>query len=162
MRKNNKNLWMKALVRWFFIAITFLFLACSRTNSFESADDHEVVAVINGSDITVKELRNEMKFLEKQFRVRGKNELTPEESFVLKTDALNQLIQNVLLKSEVLSNGIFLERDEYTQALNKVVSDHQDDSFPKYLEMGGISKEAWESRFKNNMLLFMNSIYSML
>ncbi|MEE9258371.1 MAG: peptidyl-prolyl cis-trans isomerase [Nitrospinaceae bacterium] len=115
--------------------------------------DRAVVSVVNKEKITVNALQKKMKTLERQFRVVDRSKLEPEELLVLKTNALNQLVQDVLFGQEVAKNGILLTYEEVEESLFTVKSGYDDDSFKKFLELEGISLEEWENKFKNNMLI---------
>jgi parvulin-like peptidyl-prolyl isomerase len=112
-----------------------------------------VVAEVSGDKITVTDLRKEMKFVERQFRVGDRKSLTSEELLVLKTKALNRIIRNTLLVKEAAKNNIQLSRDEYESALQEAKSGYQKESFYRLLSIERISIEEWENKFKNNLLI---------
>jgi len=139
--------------RWFFVSATLLILACSQGNLVETIRDDTVVAEINGDTITGKELRDEVNLLMKQFRVNDLEDLSEEEKHVLKINGLNRIIKNILLNMEAVHSRVVVTRKEYKNALNAVKNEYQGDSFNKYLEVEGIPLDAWENKFKNNMLI---------
>ena len=154
MCKKNTNLLIIFQPCGVFMATLFLLTACTRSNLIENVKDDAVVAVINGNDVAVKELRNEMNLLMRQFRVRDLNELTLEEKLILKTNGLNRIIHNVLLNIEADSNRISLTQNEYKDALDEVRREYHGDSFTQYLELEGIPFEIWNSKFNRfNKLL---------
>jgi len=153
MHEKGKKLLINFRHHWFLVATIFLFISCSRADLVEGIKGDTVVAVINGEDITVKELRNEINLLLRQFRIKDLDSLTPEEKLILKTNGLNRIIQNILLNMEVVSSRVFLARNEYKDAVNAIKVEYQGDSFAKYLEVEGISLEGWESKLKTNMLI---------
>ena len=67
------------LVRSFFILFIFLYVACSGSDTGVDVSSDAVVAEVNGTNITVDKLRDEVQLLTKQFRVANKNALTEEE-----------------------------------------------------------------------------------
>ena len=100
------------LMRSFFILFIFLHIACSGSEKLVEVSNEAVVAEVNGNNITVDKLRDEIQLLMKQFRVANKNALTEEEKLILKTKGLNRIIRNNLLVMEARSSGISLTRDE--------------------------------------------------
>ena len=60
------------LVRSFFISFIFLYTACSSSAKVLAVSNDAVVAEVNGSNITVDKLRDEIRLLMKQFRVANK------------------------------------------------------------------------------------------
>jgi parvulin-like peptidyl-prolyl isomerase len=128
--------------------------ACSNEpRSVEQTIGSTVVAEVSGYEITLTDLRKEMKFAERQFRVGNRKGLTSEELLVLKTNALNRIIRNTLLVKEAAKNNIQLSRDEYESALREAKNGYAEESFYNLLSIEGISAEEWEKRFKNNLLI---------
>ena len=140
-------------LHWTLIFAATLSISCFQSNLVEKAKGDTVVAVINGNDVTVKDLKSEVNVSMRQFRSNGLSDHTPEEKLLLKTNGLNKIIQNIILNTEVTSSGIFLTRNEYRDALKEAKKEYQKGSFVKSLEMKGISLEVWEKKFKNNMLI---------
>ena len=141
------------LMRSFFISFIFLYIACSGSGKVLVVPKDAVVAEVNGSNITVDKLHDEIQLLMKQFRVANKNALTEEEKLILKTKGLNRIIRNNLLVMEASSSGISLTRDEYEVALGEAKSGYEGDSFRDFLKDVGISPKLWQTRLKNNLLI---------
>jgi parvulin-like peptidyl-prolyl isomerase len=141
------------LMRSFFILFIFIYIACSGSNKVVGVSNDTVVAEVNGSNITVDKLREEIRLLMKQFRVINKNALTKEEKLILKTKGLNRIIRNNLLVMEASSSGITLTRDEYAVAFGEAKSGYKGDSFMEFLNDEGIPSKLWQIRLKNNLLI---------
>ena len=141
------------LTRSFFIPFIFLYIACSGSEKIVEVSNDAVVAEVNGSNITVDKLHDEIQLLMKQFRVANKNALTEEEKLILKTKGLNRIIRNNLLVMEASSSGISLTRDEYEVAFGEAKSGYEGDSFRDFLKDVGISPKLWQTRLKNNLLI---------
>ena len=109
-----------------------------------------VVAEVGSDEITVMDLRKEMKFVKSQLRVGDRKRLTSEELLVLKNKALNRIIRDTLLVQEAARNNIQLSRDEYDSALLEAKNGYQEKSFPRLLSIEKISVEEWKNKFKNN------------
>ena len=140
-------------MRSFFISFIFLYIACSSSEKVVEVSNDAVVAEVNGSNITVDKLHDEIQLLMKQFRVANKNALTEEEKLILKTKGLNRIIRNNLLVMEASSSGISLTRDEYEVAFGEAKSGYEGDSFREFLKDEGIPSKLWQFRFKNNLLI---------
>ena len=153
MLNNFYNLTETLKVKCFVACMVFLFLACSKPNTNESITDSTVVAIVNGSEVTTEELRNEMEVLLKQFRVKDEDDMTVEEKIILKTDGLNRIIKNKILRKEATLGNVYLSKDEYNEAFSEVKNGYLEDSFAKYLEVEGIVFEEWDKKFKNNLLI---------
>lgn len=151
--KNFYNLMEALKVKCFVASMVFLFLACSKPNTNENIADSTVVAIVNGSEVTTEELKNEMEILLKQFRVKDEDDMTVEEKIILKTDGLNRIIKNKILRKEATLGNVYLSKDEYNEAFSEVKNGYLEDSFAKYLEVEGIVFEEWDKRFKNNLLI---------
>ena len=136
-----------------------MYIACSGSKEVVDFSNEAVVAEVNGSNITVDKLREEIRLLMKQFRVDNKNVLTEEEKLVLKTKGLNRIIRNNLLVMEASSIGISLTREEYEVAFGEARSGYEGDSFREFLKDEGIPSSLWQIRFKNNLLInkFINT-----
>ena len=99
MGKKSKKPLIIFLTHWFLIITTSLFLACSQTNFVENVKDDAVVAVINGNDIAVKDLKNEINLLMRQFRIKNLNDLTQEEKLILKTKLKQRQQKHIVTKT---------------------------------------------------------------
>ena len=141
------------LMRSFFISFIFLYIACSGSGKVLVVPKDAVVAEVNGSNITVDKLHDEIQLLMQQFRVANKNALTEEEKLLLKTKGLNRIIRNNLLVREASSSGISLTRDEYEVAFGEAKSGYEGDSFREFLKDVRISPKLWQTRLKNNLLI---------
>ena len=132
-------------LHWIFIFAATLSISCFQSNLVEKAKGDTVVAVINGNDVTVKDLKSEVNVSMRQFRSNGLSDHTPEEKLLLKTNGLNKIIQSIILNTEVTSNGIFLTRNEYRDAFQKITNGYQENNFSEYLKV-----------FVWNQTLFLN------
>ena len=149
----NKGLLGLCFRHCFVASFTVLSIACSDSDTVEKFSRNAVVAVVNGSNITINELKDEIQILIKQFRINNKNDLTLEEKLELRMEGLNRAIRNDLLITEVASNNISLSRAEYEEALDNVKGGYQGDFFIKRMEEEGVSPRVWEKSFKNNLLI---------
>jgi peptidyl-prolyl cis-trans isomerase C/foldase protein PrsA len=139
---------------WYFLVVWILLSACSNELRLaEQTIGSTVVAEVSGDKITVTDLRKEMKFVARQFRVGDWKSLTTEELLALKTNALNRIIRNTLLEKEAAENNIQLSQDDYESALLEAKNGYQEESFYSLLSTEGISVKEWENKLKNNLLI---------
>ncbi len=140
-------------LKCFVACIVLFFMACSKPNTNKIVLENTVVAIVNGNEITTEDLRSEMEVLLKQFRVRDESDMTVEEKIILKTEGLNRIIKDMILRKEAALNNVYLSKDEYNEALSEVKKGYLEDSFAKYLEVEGIMFEEWDKKFRNNLLI---------
>ena len=141
------------LMRSFFISFIFLYIACSGSGKVLVVPKDAVVAEVNGSNITVDKLHDEIQLLMKQFRVANKNALTKEEKLLLITKGLSRIIRNNLLVMEASLSGISLTREEYEVAFGDAKNGYEGDSFQEFLKDAGIPPKLWQTQFENNLLI---------
>jgi len=159
MRKNNvalKYLLLKAPLKilCFLILSSLLLFGCDdMVKSDHKPADTDVVATVNGENLTVKQIHKGILTRKKQFRVGKNKELKPEEMLYLKTESLNELILDILLQQEAKSNKVTVSPDELDQELAMIKSGYQEGDFAKTLELQKISLPEWEKSFKNNLLI---------
>ncbi len=126
---------------------------CTGGGSPDGVKDDEVIAVINDQEVTVGNVRQEMKTLEKRYRVDHRDDLRDHEFLLLKTKAVNELVQNALFRQAADEAGVFVSGDEFEEAVQKAQDGYQQDTFENFLEIEDISRENWENRLKNNLLI---------
>lgn len=154
MTHNGKNILLTTLWRSRLVLVILIFtMACSRAVLVEGVKEDTVVAIVNDADITVKELRSEVRLLMKQFRVKDLSDITLEEKLLLKTRGLNKIIKKIILRQEINKNRISLTRNEYKDSLNKIKAEYGGNSFNEYLAVEGISLKEWENSHKLNILI---------
>ena len=141
------------LMRSFFISFIFLYIACSGSGKVLVVPKDAVVAEVNGSNITVDKLHDEIQLLMKQFRVANKNALTKEEKLLLITKGLSRIIRNNLLLMEASLSGISLTREEYEVAFGDAKNGYEEDSFHEFLKDADIPPKLWQTQFENNLLI---------
>ena len=101
-----------------FLAISGMLL--SGCNDLMKTDhkikDSDVVATVNGENLTVDKIRKGILVRKRQFRVGENKEMNPEELLYLKTESMNELILNFLLQQEVKKNSQPLSRHRLRRA----------------------------------------------
>ncbi|MBI4383838.1 MAG: SurA N-terminal domain-containing protein [Nitrospinae bacterium] len=129
-------------------------MGCSKpSNSVSKNSDKTVLATVNGQPISVEVFRKELKQLERKFRLEESPEFTPEQALWLKTNALNQIIRTMLFQQEAAKHEIQVSNEEFEETLMRMKNEYQDDSFQRYLDMENITRQEWENKLKNNLLI---------
>ncbi len=151
---NDKIYYLKNnFVKVFFVLLLLIVIACTNSEQVVDLSDSTIVAKVNGAGITINDLRNEMKFLIKQFRVVNKNSLTDEEKLLLKIKGLNNLIRNKLIIMEAKANGIFLASDEYDTSFRIAIEGYEGDTFSDVLNVEDMSVKLWKNRLQDRLLI---------
>ncbi len=129
-------------------------MSCSKASkSVSKESDKTVLATVNGQPVSVEVFRKELKQMERKFRLEESVEFTPEQVLWLKTNALNQIISSLLFQQEAVKNEIRVSDEEFGEALMRMKNEYQDDTFQRYLDMENITRQEWENRLKNNLLI---------
>ena len=138
----------------FLILSSLLLFGCDdmMKSDYKPADT-DIVATVNGENLTVEQIHRGVLTRKKQFRVGKNKELKTEEMLYLKTESLNELILEILLQQEAKSNEVTVSPDELDQELAMIKSGYQEGDFAKTLELQKISLSEWEKSFKNNLLI---------
>ena len=143
-----------SLLRAWMGAMSIFIASCSGADrSADEVGSDWVVARVNDKEIRAVDLKKEMKVLEKKFRINDRAEISDDELLWIKTEALNQLIQNNLFQIEIEREKIVVSKDELQESLQVTKTGHQEDNFKRFLEIEGISAQEWENKLNFNMLI---------
>lgn len=136
-----------------FLILLIALMGCSGETGSKGNTPDEVVAVVNNHEITVDVFRKEMRVMEKQFRINDTKQLSREEMVLLKSKALNVLVQEILFNQEISKNGILVSREEFENALATAKDGYDEEGFKRLLQLEGTSSAEWENKLKNNILI---------
>ena len=144
----------RSLHRNGFVLIILFATACSTgVNSSDSEKESAVIATVNEEKIGVEEFRETLEMHKRKYRVDNNDPLDSNSFLWLKSNALNELIQNTLFKLEARKSEVSLSEEEIEVALLQAKSGYEEKAFKKYLEIENISPEKWENDLKNNLLI---------
>jgi len=154
MRRHAQSATIKILF-WIIIAVFILW----GVGSF-SGSDTSYAASVNGEAIGPKDVRRAAQQLERFYRqIYGEN-LTPEMAKALdfKNRALDQMINNALLKQEAQRLGFTASDEEVRAAVQGIQSLNVDGRFQRdvyfrYLRMQGISPTDFEAQQRDHLLV---------
>ncbi|TDJ49506.1 MAG: hypothetical protein E2O44_05750 [Nitrospina sp.] len=136
------------------IVLIGLLGSCSIENSgVDGENDPNVVAIVNGEKILKQSLIEELRWTKRKYRVKKSDSLRPEEKVWLKTNTLNEMVRTVMLRQEAERQGISVSKSEFKTHLKKVKQGYQEDAFQRALEVEEISREQWQEKIRNNLLI---------
>jgi len=141
-----------------FVTVAFLLAlalgGCSDSvSSRNGIRDDAVVAVVNGEKIPAGAFKKELTLMKRKYRVQKQGSSKPEELLLLKTKALNQLVQNLLFGQEARKHGIRVHEEQLRQTLQEAKNGYRKNSFKRIFELEDISRQDWENKLKNNLLI---------
>ena len=136
------------------IILIGLLASCSmQNNGVEGEDDPNVVAIINKEKILKESLAEELSRTKRKYRIKKNDPLQPEELVWLKTNTINEMIREVVLRQEAERQGISVGKIEFKDYLKKIKQGYQEDAFQRALEVEEISLEKWEHKIRINLLI---------
>ena len=139
------------------IGLNFMILfvvACSTgVSSSDGVKENATIANVNEEKINVKEFRAVLEKHKKKYRVDNSDPPGADALLWLKTNALNEMIQNTLFRQEAGRGGISLSEEEIEIVILEAKNGYEEKAFKKYLEIEDISPEEWEKDLKNNLLI---------
>jgi len=89
--------------------ILLAMIGCSpEAGSSDGIKESATIATVNEEKINVKEFRKNLEKYKKKYQVDNSDPLDSNSFLWLKTNALNEMIQNALFRQEARKNGISL------------------------------------------------------
>jgi parvulin-like peptidyl-prolyl isomerase len=136
------------------ICMVLSIAACSSgKSSSDGVKESAVIAKVNEENIKVKEFRNVLDKHKRKYRVDNRDPIESSSFLWLKTNALNEMIQNALFRQEAGKARISVAEEEFEIALLKAKNGYAEKAFKKHLEIEDISRDEWENELKNNLLI---------
>ncbi len=143
---------LRNLSFYFSILLLVFLVSCERSSSQDSKiDDSSQLVKINGTKVTVGQLKKKVLTLKRKFHLKNK-EPTPEENQVLNVQAMNELIKNELFRQEISKAGLSLSPEELEKDLLEETNGYSEKAFSEYIESSGLSRKDWENNLKFNLL----------
>lgn len=151
MKNNMREKGLYSIGVWL---LTLLLIAlggagCESEETAEAENDSDVVAVVNKIEITRKNLREEIKFTKRKFRIQKKDILPAEQVVMLKTNSLNELIKQAMLLQEAKRQGIKTTEQEIRTEIERSQDGYDKEGFRRSLEIEEISQEFWNEKQTN-------------
>ena len=131
-----------------------LLASCSmQNNDVEGEDDPDVVAIVNKEKILKENLADELSRTKRKYRIKKNDILQPAELVWLKTNTMNEMVREVILRQEAERQGISVGKTEFKDYLKKIKQGYQEDSLQRALEVEEISLEQWQGKIRTNLLI---------
>jgi len=154
MNKITLTLYFHSIHRIGLIFMIILVVACSTgVSSSDGVKESATIASVNDEKINVKGFRAILEKHKKKYRVDNSDPPGSDAFLWLKTNALNEMIQNTLFRQEAGKGGVSLSEEEIESVLLEAKNGYEEKAFKKYLEIEDISQEEWENDLKNNLLI---------
>ena len=148
MKKEN----IKTIVLWGLI-LSYLLMGCSSSETEEVANGADVVATVNKEVITREEFQNELKWSKRKYRVDKNDTLDADKNVWLKTNILNELIQESLLRQEAVRQDVKVSSGEFEKYLDQAKEGYKENTFQRALDIEEISRSQWENKLKTHLLI---------
>jgi parvulin-like peptidyl-prolyl isomerase len=150
--KKKKLMRSTPFILWFSLALTTACL-CTARSSVAAAND-DVLAVVNGTQITRQDLAQEMSLLDAEMRLRN-TALSPRRLARLKRQLLDNLIKRELLYQQAQQKNIQIQ----SPWVNRAISDLKDElksksiGYNDYLNSTHLSEEALKNRIRKGLII---------
>src|SRR5262245_878864 len=117
MRRRARSTWIKAI--FLIIVVVFVFWGIGGSIGGSRTD---VVANVNGREITVREFQRAYENIKSAYRELYKERFTSDlvEALNLRQQTLDQLIDSRLLEQEALRVGFMVDDEEVRQAIKEI------------------------------------------
>jgi parvulin-like peptidyl-prolyl isomerase len=148
-RKNVKTI-LKYCLTFF---LSSLLMACDSKESQEIENGADEVAIVNKEVITREDFQNELRWSKRKYRVEKNDSLEPSESVWLKSNILNELIQESLLRQEAVRQDIKVSSGEFEKYLDQAKEGYKENTFQRALDIEEISRSQWENKLKTHLLI---------
>ena len=151
MKNNMKEKGLYSIGVWLLTLLLIVLggAGCESEETVEAENDSDVVAVVNKIEITRKNLREEIKFTKRKFRIQKKDILPAEQVVMLKTNSLNELIKQAMLLQEAKRQGIKTTEQEIRTEIERSQDGYDKEGFRRSLEIEEISQEFWNEKQTN-------------
>ncbi len=143
----------------FFLSVFALILAVIMSPDLTGAEPAEVVdrivAIVNDDIITLSQLNQLMAPVEKKVRESGYiSEKDRKKLFQLREQALNQLIEQKLLKQEIEKASLTISEQEIDETIENVKKANYitDEELRKSLAQEGLTMEGYRKKLKDQIL----------
>lgn len=152
--KNIKTAYSQLIHRTILTFMMVSITACSSgMSSSDGVKENAIIARVNDKEINVKEFRNILEKHKQKYRVDNSDPIESSSFLWLKTNALNEMIQNTLFQQEAGKDGISVSEEEFEVVLLQAKNGYAEEVFKKHLEIEDITRSEWENELKNNLLI---------
>ena len=135
------------------IFLSSLLAGCGSSENEAVGNGADVVAVVNKEVITREDFQNELKWSKRKYRVEKNDTLEANQSVWLKTNILNELIQESLLRQEAIRQDVKVSSGEFEKYLDQAKEGYKENTFQRALDIEEISRSQWEDKLKTHLLI---------
>lgn len=135
------------------IFLSNLLMGCGSSETAEEENGADVVAIVNKEVITREDFQNELKWSKRKYRVKKNDVLEPNQAVWLKSNILNELIQDSLLRQEAVRQDVKVSSGEFEKYLDQSKEGYKENTFQRALDIEEISRSQWEDKLKTNLLI---------
>ena len=150
MRRLNVKPILKYCLTFF---LSSLLMACDSNETQEVENAADVVATVNKEVITREDFENELRWSKRKYRVEKNDSLKAEEKTWLKSNILNELIQENLLRQEAVRQDVKVSSGEFEKYLDQAKEGYKENTFQRALDIEEISRSQWENKLKTHLLI---------
>ncbi|MEE8259532.1 MAG: peptidylprolyl isomerase [Nitrospinaceae bacterium] len=147
-RESIKTIFQLCLI----FSLSSLLAGCSSSEN-EEANGAEAVAIVNKEVITRENFQNELKWSKRKYRVEKNDALEANQNIWLKTNILNELIQESLLRQEAIRQDVKISSGEFEKYLDQSKEGYKESTFQRALDIEEISRSQWEDKLKTHLLI---------
>jgi len=145
---------IKSFFQWVLIfSFSSLLFGCGTGETDEVENGSDVVAIVNKENITREDFQNELRWSKRKYRVEKNDSLDPNQNIWLKTNILNELIQESLLRQEAVRQDIKVSSGEFEKYLDQAKEGYKENTFQRALDIEEISRSQWEDKLKTHLLI---------
>ncbi len=148
-RENIKAIFQLCLI----ISLSSLLAGCGSSENEEAEKGAEAVAIVNKEVITRENFQNELKWSKRKYRVEKNDALEANQNIWLKTNILNELIQESLLRQEAIRQDVKISSGEFEKYLDQSKEGYKESTFQRALDIEEISRSQWEDKLKTHLLI---------
>jgi len=132
--------------------LLFLFAPVGCEKELIPSTTDEVIATVNGVDITVSEFTEALTNLKTE--LSDDSPLDEDQARKMKLNLLNQLIDRKLLVAEAENLGITVSEEEIDAAVNRIIGEYPDqETFDELVADGNIDLDQWRREIEYTLLL---------
>ena len=135
------------------ISLSSMLAGCGSSENEEAEKGAEAVAIVNKEVITRENFQNELKWSKRKYRVEKNDALEANQNIWLKTNILNELIQESLLRQEAIRQDVKISSGEFEKYLDQSKEGYKESTFQRALDIEEISRSQWEDKLKTHLLI---------
>jgi parvulin-like peptidyl-prolyl isomerase len=135
------------------VMIAVLLKGCGSGEVEEVENGADEVAIVNKEVITLEDFQNELKWTKRKYRVEKNDILEENQNVWMKTNILNELIQESLLRQEAIRQGVKVSSGEFEKYLDQSKEGYKENTFQRALDIEEISRSQWEDKLKTHLLI---------